>query len=217
MTRYDILPDAQRMLLPTLSPLKDLGFVLYGGTAIALHLGHRVSVDFDFFNDGGADRGRLAEALPLLETSQTLQDERDTWTVLAAAAGQPGVKLSFFTSLGVGRIGTPVLADAGDLLLASLDDLLGHELKVLLQRVEAKDYIDIAAMLDAGQTLENGLGAAMTLFPNLPPCEVARALTYFEGGDLARLPSRTKATLVRHVGRLGTPSIVRRLSSSLSI
>ena len=118
MTRYDILPDAQRTLLPMLSPLKALGFVLYGGTAIALHLGHRVSVDFDFFNDEGADRGRLAEAFPLRETSQTLQDERDTFTILAAAARQPSVKLSFFTSLSFGRVDTPVFADDGDLLLA---------------------------------------------------------------------------------------------------
>jgi hypothetical protein len=37
-THMEILPPAQR-----------LGFVLYGGTAIALRLGHRSSVDFDFF------------------------------------------------------------------------------------------------------------------------------------------------------------------------
>ena len=217
MTRYEILPDAQRVLLPMLSPLKDLGFVLYGGTAIALHLGHRVSIDFDFFNDRAADRGRLVEALPLLGTSQTLQDERDTWTVLVAAAEQPSVKLSFFTSLGFGRVGAPVLADEGDLLLASLDDLFGHKLKVLLQRVQAKDYIDIAAMLDSGKIFEDGLGAAVALFPNVPPCEVARALSYFKGGDLASLALRTRETLVAHVGRLGAPSLVRRLSSSLSV
>jgi len=48
--RLDILPDSQRTLWPSLAPLQQLRFVLYGGTAIALRLGHRVSVDFDFFS-----------------------------------------------------------------------------------------------------------------------------------------------------------------------
>jgi len=44
-----ILPLAQQRLWPELRKAADLGFVLYGGTAIALRLGHKISVDFDFF------------------------------------------------------------------------------------------------------------------------------------------------------------------------
>jgi len=44
----DILPPAQRKIWDALSALPS-EFVLYGGTAIALQLGHRQSVDFDFF------------------------------------------------------------------------------------------------------------------------------------------------------------------------
>jgi hypothetical protein len=47
----EILPEAQWRLWPELRPASQLGFVLYGGTAIALRLGHRSSVDFDFFTD----------------------------------------------------------------------------------------------------------------------------------------------------------------------
>src|SRR4051794_23571383 len=46
--KISILPVAQRELLSHLAPSVGLGLVLYGGTAIALHLGHRESVDFDF-------------------------------------------------------------------------------------------------------------------------------------------------------------------------
>jgi hypothetical protein len=45
--RTDILPAAQLRLWRELSAVPD-EFVLYGGTAIALHLGHRTSVDFFF-------------------------------------------------------------------------------------------------------------------------------------------------------------------------
>ena len=48
---FSILPVAQKQLWEKLSPAGELGFVLYGGTAIALRLGHRVSVDFDFFSE----------------------------------------------------------------------------------------------------------------------------------------------------------------------
>src|SRR5437763_12752354 len=43
------LPPAQREVWSRLPPTCGLNLVLYGGTAIALHLGHRESLDFDFF------------------------------------------------------------------------------------------------------------------------------------------------------------------------
>jgi Nucleotidyl transferase AbiEii toxin, Type IV TA system len=47
--RLDILPDSQRRLWPELDAIPS-DFVLYGGTGLALQLGHRVSEDFDFFS-----------------------------------------------------------------------------------------------------------------------------------------------------------------------
>jgi hypothetical protein len=48
------------------------------------------------------------------------------------------VKVSFFGGLGFGRVGKPVATEGKELIPASLDDLMGHELKVLLQRIEAR-------------------------------------------------------------------------------
>jgi hypothetical protein len=48
--KTETLPKAQQEIWPLLGPAPGLSFVLYyGGTAVALHLGHRISVDFDFF------------------------------------------------------------------------------------------------------------------------------------------------------------------------
>jgi hypothetical protein len=47
--KKSILPKAQQEIWPLLAPAQGLSFVLYEGTAVALHLGHRTSVDFDFF------------------------------------------------------------------------------------------------------------------------------------------------------------------------
>ena len=57
--RIDILPAAQQEIWPHFALARELGFVLYRGTAVALHLGHRASIDFDFFK----------EDVPVAETS----------------------------------------------------------------------------------------------------------------------------------------------------
>ncbi|MGH7042905.1 MAG: hypothetical protein ACREFY_12345 [Acetobacteraceae bacterium] len=63
--RLDILPAAQRRLWDELAPLPAT-FALYGRTGIALHLGHRQSVDFDFFGTPGYDLDALLASLPFL-------------------------------------------------------------------------------------------------------------------------------------------------------
>ncbi|MGH9485754.1 MAG: hypothetical protein ACRD1F_11925, partial [Terriglobales bacterium] len=73
-----ILPPAQRRLWPALRDTAKLGCVLYDGTAIALRLGHRSSIDFDFFSGGTLDRPALAAALPFTRAATVLQDERNT-------------------------------------------------------------------------------------------------------------------------------------------
>ena len=62
--KLDILPASQRWLWPSLAGLAGHGFVLHGGTAIALRLGHRESVDFDFFSGGALPRARLSSVFP---------------------------------------------------------------------------------------------------------------------------------------------------------
>ena len=63
--RLDILPESLRDLWPELDAVPS-DFVLYGGTALALQLGHRVSEDFDFFSSEGFDPNRVKSRLPFL-------------------------------------------------------------------------------------------------------------------------------------------------------
>src|SRR4051794_16621518 len=54
--KLSILPAAQREVWPLLAPAPRLRLVLYGGTAVALQLGHRESLDFDFFCSAPLDK-----------------------------------------------------------------------------------------------------------------------------------------------------------------
>lgn len=71
--------------------------------------------------------------------------------------------MSFFGAVGFGRVGEPELTEDGVLQVASLDDLMATKVKVILQRIEAKDYQDIAALLKAKVSLTKGLAAARAL------------------------------------------------------
>jgi len=75
--QMDVLPPAQKRLWAELGPSVDLGFVLYEGTALALRLGHRSSIDFDFFSENPLDRETIKSALPFVATSTVIQDKRE--------------------------------------------------------------------------------------------------------------------------------------------
>ena len=119
-------------------------------------------------------------------------------------ADQRPVKLSFFGSITFGRVGEPQWTDDGIVQVASLEDLLATKVKVLLQRVEAKDYLDVAALLGNGVSLARGLAAARSLFgPAFQPSECLKALVYFEGGDLNSLTESTRHLLIHAASAVG--------------
>ena len=217
---FDILPEVQKALWPSLAGASSLGMVLYGGTAIALRLGHRQSVDFDFFRkEDLPNRDVLTQALPFLAHAKILKQQKDTLSVLASPAGDPEktVYVQLFGGINSGRVGTPQLTNDGMVEVASLDDLMSTKLKVVMQRVAAKDYRDIAALLRAGVDLAKGLAAARQMYgPAFQPSESLKALTYFEGGDLREVSLEDRQTLVDHAGRVRELPEVKLLDRELT-
>lgn len=215
----DILSPAQKRLWSTLRNAPNLGFTLYGGTAIALRLGHRNSVDFDFFSEKPLDREAIKAAFSFVEQSTTRRDERNTWVldVPYADSQRSHVQVAFFGTLDFGRVGEPDFTDDGVLQVAALDDLMAAKVKVVLQRAEAKDYRDVAAMINAGVSLSHGLSSARLFFgPNFQPSESLKALVYFNDGDLHTLTKAEKKTLVDAVKAVRDLPEVTLRSISLS-
>ncbi len=91
--QLDILPLPQRRLWDEFASVPP-EFVLYGGTAIALHLGHRESVDFDFFGDHTFDPAKLESLVPFMAHAEITQREPNTLTGIVDRGG--AVKVSFF-------------------------------------------------------------------------------------------------------------------------
>lgn len=214
--RLDILPAAQRTLWLQLAELSRHSFVLYGGTAVALYLGHRESVDFDFFTNLSFQPDDLVGSHGFLQEVEVLQSQQNTLTVITAGQEIGGVKISFFGGLRFGRLAQPRRTPDGVMNVASLDDLLAHKLKTLLQRVEIKDYVDVDALLRSGLSLSGGLAGAGLLFPAFAPQECLKALTWFGDEVLSDLPRDLEERLLSAVKNVRSLPSVSLASSRLS-
>lgn len=207
----DILPKPQRQLWDELGAIPR-EFVLYGGTAIALHLGHRQSVDFDFFGSQTFDPAKLTASIPFMAAAKITQREPNTLSGIVDRGGP--VKLSFFGVPGLPRLALPHIAPDNGLQIASLLDLAGTKANVVQLRAEAKDYRDIDAILRDGRIdLSTALASAQALYgPQFNPQIALKALSFFDEGNLRRLSKATKdrlAEAVRGVDLDRLPTIAR--------
>ena len=163
------------------------GWVLYRGTGLALRLGHRESVDFDFFSSQRMEPLRFHAEMGF--DGDILQATPNTLTVMHA-----GVKLSFFGGLSLGVVAS---ADSLDLCpIASLADLGACKLAALVNRVERKDYQDVAALLRHGLRLPHLLGCAEAVYHGaFPTAACLKSLTWFDDPVLARLSEEDRRLL----------------------
>jgi hypothetical protein len=212
--KLNVLPPAQSRLWPELRQVPG-DFVLYGGTAVALWLGHRASADFDFFSTEPFAPSELHAKLPFLAQSTRLQSMPNTLTVGLDRGGP--VKISFFGGLHLGRVGNPERALDNGLALASKLDLAATKARVITERAERKDYLDMAALLESGITLAAALGAARALYgEQFNPMITLKALNYFGDGDLPQLPDSVKQFLSSEAAQVKTIPEIRRLSDRIA-
>jgi hypothetical protein len=111
------------------------------------------------------------------------------------------VQVSFFGDLNLGQVAVPDVIKSPDVAIASLIDLAGTKAKVIIQRVEPKDYIDIDALVTKGGIpLANVLAAASVIFgPQVNPLDALKAIAYHEDPALADLSDQVKRDLVKAV------------------
>lgn len=185
--KLEILPLAQRRLWDELRSTPN-DFVLYGGTALGLRLGHRSSEDFDFFSNRSFSPDVLYKTLSYLQGAEMIQFESNTLTALVDRGGP--VKVSFFGGLSLNRIHNPDVTPDNGIQVASLLDVTATKLATIQQRAQPRDYEDIAAAVDAGISLSEALAAATTAYgKHFNGALSLKALTYFADGDLPQLGS----------------------------
>jgi len=194
-----MMPDNQAKLWPLLGRVPE-HFVLYGGTGLALRLGHRESVDFDFFS---AEPFLPTDLLAELAWLGPASVGRSSPNNLEFATTD-NVNLSFFGAMRIQSVAEPSIVVDNGLVVASIYDLAGTKAKTILDRSEWKDYVDLAALVRNGHTLPDIIGYATTIFGPLFPFPAAaflRSLVFFEEGSAPDVPADMRWELEAAVAR----------------
>ena len=196
-----VVPNLSMLPPPQLKLWQELGatpdeFTLYGGTALARHgarrLGHRTSVDFDFFSNAPFDPERLAWMLPYLKNAERLQVGPDTLTCRVDRRGP--VLVSFFGGTGLGQVADRDQVQGMTLFIVSLLGIAGTKMAVVQKRAELKDYIDVDELLRHGVDLPTALAAGGVVYGrSFNPLITLKALSFFD--DVPKLPGEVKERL----------------------
>ena len=181
------------------------GFHLAGGTGLALQLGHRRSVDFDWFREQPIE-DPLRLAADLQTPALRLEVDRVEKGTLHCRAS--GVRVSFL------EYRYPLLeaapSSSRDLRLAALEDIAAMKLAAVAQRGSKKDFVDIFA-LGRRFGLAEMLGFYRAKYAVKDVGHVLIALAYFDDADRERMP-----TLLRRWNWSTMKSTIRRWVSDVT-
>lgn len=122
---------------------------LAGGSALALHFGHRISVDFDFFTPKHFKEKKLSKDLAKIGEFVTSEISKDTLLGLFQK-----IRFSIF------RYDYPLLFPAtifNDLHIAHPKDIAAMKLAAIMDRGAKKDFIDLFFLVQNKVTLEEAL------------------------------------------------------------
>lgn len=178
----EVLNQRQLKLLPFLKFFRK-DFFLVGGTAMALYLGHRKSVDFDLFTGKKFSRKLILKKIreSKLKINSVLVDNEDEYTIVLN-----GVKLTFLFY--------PFVVNAEHsferfIKMPALVDLAAMKAYALGRRATLKDYVDMYFVLKKHVSFVEIVKRAKKIFGNFFNEKLFREqLCYFEDVDLNEKP-----------------------------
>lgn len=173
-------PTSQNLALLAKVPMVK-NFYLAGGTAVALHFGHRLSFDLDFFTEKDFNVDKLIRKIN--QHGKLLVDQTEEDTLLGKMNGE---KVSFF------YYRYPLIQrpqNWNDIRVASLRDLAAMKVDAISSRGRKRDFIDLF-FINRKITLEEAINLYdaryKTLANNL--IHVLRSLSYFDDAEEDDMP-----------------------------
>lgn len=174
----EAVATAAGLLLPRLAPVAERHrLILAGGTGLALYLGHRMSVDLDFFTGEEFVPELLAAELGATGTSASVvQLAPDTLSAFVE-----GAKVSVFR-YPYPFVDRPHVFDG--VMVASVLDIAAMKLVAIAQRSARRDFVDLYAILqhtsfrDVAARAVQRYGVGM-----VEPVAIGKGLIWFETAD----------------------------------
>lgn len=170
---YEILTDEQKELLPKLAFLKDAGFYLAGGTALALQIGHRTSIDFDFYKRESFDSPIISSLIAQKIPKTTIEImQKDT---ILGRIGESGLSLSHYPY----DIIKPFKSAGAAADLLSLEDIAAMKILAIGDRGRRRDFIDLYFLISIFG-LEQIFEFVRKKYPLFDSYHAFLGLTYFK-------------------------------------
>jgi hypothetical protein len=181
----EIMPDAQQGALRAAGQFAtELGFYLAGGTALAIQVGHRRSIDFDWFTPS-----RIADPLRLAaDLRQPLRDFEVTGTEAGTLHGSAGAVKFSFLEYPYPALVEPVAWPEYSCRLASLEDLASMKLSAIGSRGAKKDFVDIYALGRTRFSLADMLSLYQRKFSVRDVGHIVMSLSYFDDAEAEEMP-----------------------------
>lgn len=182
----DVLPPRQLEVLRSLgATASSEGFYLGGGMALALQIGHRRSIDLDWFTDGELPQpealaARLRRAAPGFELRQTARG-----TLLGALQD---VAASFM-SYPYPALRPRISWREPGVDLASVQDIACMKLAAVAQRGARRDFVDVFALGSSGLPLPEMLDLYGTKYATRDVGHVLAGLAYFDDAEREPMPA----------------------------
>lgn len=149
----------------------DSGYYLAGGTALSLLIGHRKSIDLDYFINAPIDTQslhvKLIELFGDSNVELVFQEKNTLWTTIN------GVKVSFIARLD--PLLEPVSVEES-FRIAQLKDLTMMKLSAICSREEYKDYFDLACLVTL-MDVRSWIPLWQSLYPHVDPISWVVALS----------------------------------------
>lgn len=155
---------------------------LAGGSALALHFGHRYSVDFDFFSAKPLDPDSLSRSLATVGSFTT------TLSKDASLLGKfEGIKFSYF------RYKYPLIAPASEIFkvaVAHPEDIAAMKLVAITARGTKRDFVDLYVLAHKGVGTEKMLSLYQQKYKLLDTniYTLLRAFSYFDEAEESEMP-----------------------------
>jgi hypothetical protein len=173
---WNILDQKRKDILPLLKSISfDDGFYLAGGTGLALQMGHRDSIDFDFFKQGDFDTDVFLSKLENIFTGHILmvtQNEKNTISCII----DDTIKFSFFGFKY--KVLRPFI-ETEYFNLASIEDIACMKFSAILSRSLEKDYVDLYFILQSFD-LKTLIDISLEKFENIDSALILKSLIYFD-------------------------------------
>lgn len=175
-----ILPNTLELLRQLSAQSEFSQMRLVGGTALALQLGHRQSVDLDFFSTQPFDQDAI---IPIFHQIGTCSIINRTKNILQVNLNN--VKVDVVNYSCYEWIDKPIRE--GELRLASAKDIAAMKINAIIGRGTRKDFVDLYMLLQR-YSLTQIMEFYHTKYPDYSEYRALLSLTYFEDADKQDMP-----------------------------